>query len=92
LVFFLYIIKWNNRKLNSAVLVIKERILNGYVKIQVDRTLNSRDIMSTQLKNTVLRKMHLKFQLRFTNRLIVNNNLQLLALIIYFHYQLPKMQ
>ena len=30
-----------------------------------DRILNSRDIMSTQLKNA-LRKMHLKFQLRFT--------------------------
>jgi len=70
--FFFYIIKWNNHKLNSIVSIIKEHVLNEHAKIQVDRTLSSQNIMSTRLKNAVLRKMHLKFQLRFTNRLIVN--------------------
>jgi len=55
--FFFYIIKWNNRKLNSAIPVIKEHILNGQAKIQVDWTLSCRDIMSTRLRNAVLRKI-----------------------------------
>jgi len=63
--FFFYIIKWNNHKLNSIV-PIKEHVLNEHAKIQVDRTLSSQNIMSTRLKNVNLRKMHLQFQLRFT--------------------------